>query len=144
MQLTARQRQFARIAGWALPVSVILGAVFGHFNSAPNNSVWPYIQGAIAGILISAAILSLEFVRLWPDGQRACPPGAVPAVSRAAFVGLSYRDPHGSRRQRVARAGIRRERASDRTRRRDLLDRPEPRRQPTLWCEQPARPRRTV
>jgi adenylate cyclase len=92
MQLTARQRQFARIAGWALPVSVILGAVFGHFNSAPNNSVWPYIQGAIAGILISAAILSLEFVRLWPDGQRACPPGAVPAVSRAAFVGLSYRD----------------------------------------------------
>ena len=62
MQLTARQRQFTRIAGWALPVSVILGAVFGHFNSAPNNSVWPYIQGAIAGILISAAILSLEFV----------------------------------------------------------------------------------
>ena len=62
MQLTARQRQFARIAGWALPVSVILGAVFGHFNSAPNYSVWPYIQGAIAGILISAAILSLEFV----------------------------------------------------------------------------------
>ena len=62
MQLTARQREFVRIAGWALPVSVILGAVFGHFNSAPNNSVWPYIQGAIAGILISAAILSLEFV----------------------------------------------------------------------------------
>jgi adenylate cyclase len=62
MQLTARQRQFARIAGWALPVSVILGAVFGHFNSAPNNNVWPYIQGAIAGILISAAILSLEFL----------------------------------------------------------------------------------
>jgi adenylate cyclase len=58
----ACQRQFARIAGWALPVSVILGAVFGHFNSAPNNSVWPYIQDAIAGILISAAILSLEFV----------------------------------------------------------------------------------
>jgi adenylate cyclase len=61
MQLTARQREFARIAGWALPVSVILGAVFGHFNSAPNNSVWPYIQGAIAAIVISCTILLLEF-----------------------------------------------------------------------------------
>jgi hypothetical protein len=62
MQLTARQREFARIAGWALPVSVILGAVFGHFNSAPNNSVWPYIQGAIAAIVISCTILLLELV----------------------------------------------------------------------------------
>ncbi len=61
MQLTARQREFARIAGWALPISVILGAVFGHFNSAPNNSVWPYIQGAIAAVVISCTILLLEF-----------------------------------------------------------------------------------
>ncbi len=61
MQLTTRQREFARIAGWALPVSVILGAVFGHFNSAPDNSVWPYIQGAIAAIVISCTILLLEF-----------------------------------------------------------------------------------
>jgi hypothetical protein len=43
--LTARQREFARIAGWALPISVALGAVFGHFQ-AQNGSVWGYIQGA--------------------------------------------------------------------------------------------------
>ena len=46
MQLTARQREFARIAGWALPISVALGAVFGHFQ-AQNGSVWGYIQGAM-------------------------------------------------------------------------------------------------
>ena len=60
MQLTARQREFARIAGWALPVSVTLGAVFGHFQ-APNGSVWGYIQGAVTAILISCTILLLEF-----------------------------------------------------------------------------------
>ena len=39
MQLTARQREFVRIAGWVLPVSITLGAVFGHFQ-AQNGSVW--------------------------------------------------------------------------------------------------------
>jgi adenylate cyclase len=62
MQLTASQRYFIRIVVWALPFSVIAGAVFGHFNSAPNNSIWPYIQGAIAGVLISCNVLLLEFV----------------------------------------------------------------------------------
>jgi hypothetical protein len=52
MQLTARQREFAGIAGWAVPVSVTLGAVFGHFQT-PNGGVWGYIQGAVAAILIS-------------------------------------------------------------------------------------------
>jgi adenylate cyclase len=60
MQLTARQREFARIAGWALPVSVALGAVFGHFQ-AQNGSIWGYIQGAVTAIVISCTILLLEF-----------------------------------------------------------------------------------
>jgi len=60
MQLTARQREFVRIAGWALPVSITLGAVFGHFQ-AQNGSVWGYVQGAVAAIVISCTILLLEF-----------------------------------------------------------------------------------
>jgi adenylate cyclase len=60
MHLTARQHEFAGIAGWALPVSVTLGAIFGHFNT-PNDSGWGYIHGAVAAILISATILLLEF-----------------------------------------------------------------------------------
>ena len=60
MQLTARQREFARIAGWALPVSISLGAVFGHFQ-AQSGSVWGYIQGAVTAIVISCTILLLEF-----------------------------------------------------------------------------------
>jgi hypothetical protein len=60
MQLTARQREFARIAGWALPISITLGAVFGHFR-AQDGSVWGYIQGAVTAILISCTILLLEF-----------------------------------------------------------------------------------
>ena len=60
MQLTARQREFARIAGWAVPISITLGAVFGHFQ-AQDGSVWGYIQGAVTAILISCTILLLEF-----------------------------------------------------------------------------------
>jgi adenylate cyclase len=60
MQLTARQREFARIAGWALPISITLGAVFGHFQ-AQDSRVWGYIQGAVTAILISCTILLLEF-----------------------------------------------------------------------------------
>ena len=60
MQLTARQREFARIAVWALPISITLGAVFGHFQ-AQNGSVWGYVQGAVTAILISCTILFLEF-----------------------------------------------------------------------------------
>ena len=60
MQLTARQREFVRIAGWVLPVSIALGAVFGHFQ-AQNGSVWGYVQGAVTAIVISCAILLLEF-----------------------------------------------------------------------------------
>ena len=60
MQLTARQREFVRIAGWVLPVSITLGAVFGHFQ-AQNGSVWGYVQGAVTAIVISCAILLLEF-----------------------------------------------------------------------------------
>ena len=58
MQLTARQREFVRIAGWALPVSITLGAVFGHFQA---HNVWGYVQGAVAAIVISCTILLLEF-----------------------------------------------------------------------------------
>jgi len=61
MQLTARQRYFARVVAWALPASVALGTVFGHFQSL-NNSARGYIHGAVAGILISTAILLIEFV----------------------------------------------------------------------------------
>jgi len=61
MQLTARQRNFARIMVWALPVSAALGAVFGRFNS-PDDIVRGYIHGAVAGTLISATALLLEFV----------------------------------------------------------------------------------
>jgi adenylate cyclase len=41
-------------------VSVTLGAAFGHFY-APTAGVWGYIHGAVAGILISATIVPLEF-----------------------------------------------------------------------------------
>jgi adenylate cyclase len=60
MQLTARQREFVRIAGWVLPVSITLGAVFGHFQ-AQNGSIWGYVQGAVTAIVISCTILLLEF-----------------------------------------------------------------------------------
>jgi adenylate cyclase len=60
MQLTARQRYFARVAAWALSVSIALGAIFGHFN-APEGGLRAYMQGAVAGILISAAVLLLEY-----------------------------------------------------------------------------------
>jgi adenylate cyclase len=60
MQLTARQREFVRIAGWAVPVSIVLGAVFGHLN-APNDSGRGYIHGVVAAIMISCTILLLEF-----------------------------------------------------------------------------------
>jgi adenylate cyclase len=60
MQLTARQREFAAVVGWALPVSIALGSVFGHFQ-APNDGVRGYIQGAVAAVLISSTILVLEF-----------------------------------------------------------------------------------
>ena len=58
MQLTARQREFVRIAGWVLPASITLGAVFGHFQA---HNVWGYVQGAVAAIVISCTILLLEF-----------------------------------------------------------------------------------
>jgi adenylate cyclase len=61
MQLTAGQRYEARIVVRAMSVSVVLGAAFGHFYSQ-NNSIWSYIHGAVAGILISTTILLLEFV----------------------------------------------------------------------------------
>ena len=61
MQLTARQRYFARIMVWALPVSAVLGAVFGGFN-LPNDIIRGYIRGAVAGTLISATAVLLEFV----------------------------------------------------------------------------------
>jgi adenylate cyclase len=54
------QRAAEPIAGWALPVSITLGAVFGHFQ-AQNASVWGYVQGAAAAIVISCTILLLEF-----------------------------------------------------------------------------------
>ena len=60
MQLTTRQREFVRIAGWALLISVALGAVFGHFQ-APNDAGRGYIHGVVAAILISGTILLLEF-----------------------------------------------------------------------------------
>ena len=58
MPLTARQREFVMIAGWALPASITLGAVFGHFQA---HNVWGYVQGAVAAIVISCTILLLEF-----------------------------------------------------------------------------------
>jgi hypothetical protein len=65
MQLTGRQREFARIVVWALPVSAVLGAVFGHL-SAPNDGILGYVQGAVAGILISATIVLLQFAIFSP------------------------------------------------------------------------------
>ena len=61
MKLTAHQRDDARFALWAIPISVVLGAAFGHFYSA-NDSVWEYIKGGVAGILISTTIVVLELV----------------------------------------------------------------------------------
>jgi len=59
MPLTVRQYEFT-IAGWAVPISIALGAAYGHFNT-PNGDGWGYVQGAIAGALISTGILLLEF-----------------------------------------------------------------------------------
>ena len=61
MQLTARQRSQTRIVSWALPVSALLGAVFGHFNTT-DDIFWGYLQGAVGGLLISTTILSLEIL----------------------------------------------------------------------------------
>jgi adenylate cyclase len=61
MQITGRQRYFARIMVWALPVSAALGAVFGGFNQ-PDDIIRGGIHGAVAGTLISAAALLLEFI----------------------------------------------------------------------------------
>ena len=65
MQLTAHQRNFLQIRVWALPVSVVVGAVFGRFYSpiySPNDIIRGYIHGAVAGILISSPLFLLEFV----------------------------------------------------------------------------------
>ena len=99
MQLTSRQREFARIAGWALPISVALGAVFGHFQ-AQTGSVWGYIQGAVTAIVISCTILPLEFAVFSRTRSALARRMAFLRVSRAAFVGLSCRVPSGSRCQR--------------------------------------------
>ena len=69
MPLTARQREFVRIAGWVLPVSITLGAVFGHFQ-AQNGSVWGYVQDAVTAIVISCTILLLSSPSL---AERAAP-----------------------------------------------------------------------
>jgi adenylate cyclase len=61
MQLTARQRYFARIMVWALPVSAALGAGFGGFR-LPNDIIQGCIRGAVAGTLISTMAVLLEFV----------------------------------------------------------------------------------
>ena len=58
--LSTRQREFIRIAVWALLVSAALGAVFGHLQ-APNDTGSGYIHGVVAAILISGTILLLEF-----------------------------------------------------------------------------------
>ncbi len=65
MQLTGRQHEFARIVVWALPVSAVLGAVFGHL-SAVSEGILGYVQGAVAGILISGAIVLLQFAVFSP------------------------------------------------------------------------------
>jgi adenylate cyclase len=64
MQLTPRQRYFARIAMWALPVSVVISAVFGHFYSpiySPNDIIRGPIHGAVTGFLGGSTIVLLEF-----------------------------------------------------------------------------------
>jgi hypothetical protein len=61
MQLTARQRYFARIMVGALPVSAALGAGFGGFR-LPNDIIRGCIRGAVAGTLISTLAVLLEFV----------------------------------------------------------------------------------
>jgi hypothetical protein len=58
-----RQHEFS-IAAWALPISIILGAFYGHFNT-PNDDGWGYVRGAVAGALICTGILLLEFTAFW-------------------------------------------------------------------------------
>jgi hypothetical protein len=122
MQLTARQREFARIAGWALPISITLGAVFGHFQ-AQDGSVWGYIQGAVTAILISCTILLLEFAVF--SRTRSALARRMPFLLYLALRSSGYLAAilMGSRRQCVAPAGICRERALDRARRHNLLAR---------------------
>jgi adenylate cyclase len=59
MQLTAHQRYEVSIVLRAIAVCVVLGAGFGHF-STPDNSIWGYVHGAVAGILISGTVVLLE------------------------------------------------------------------------------------
>jgi hypothetical protein len=82
MHLTARQREFAGIAGWALPVSVTLGAIFGHFNT-PNDSGWGYIQkqGRVLGMVEPTA----EIVNSREHFEKS----SVPACLRLAWAGFS-------------------------------------------------------
>jgi adenylate cyclase len=61
VQLTGRQRDLARRIVWALLACVALGAAFGHFTTPSDSGVRPYIQGAVAGALISSTAILLEF-----------------------------------------------------------------------------------
>ena len=88
MQLTARQREFVRIAGWVLPISITLGAVFGHFQ-AQNGSVWGYVQGAVTAIVISCTILLLEFAvfsRTRSAQPAGCPSSCISCCVRWAIL----------------------------------------------------------
>ena len=120
MQLTARQREFVRIAGWALP-SASRSAPFSAISKHRTARVWGYIHGVVAAILISCTILLLEFAIF--RRTRSSPARRLPFLLYLALRSLGYlcRDPHGSRCQCLAGAGIRRERAPDRARRRNFL-----------------------
>ena len=87
MQLTARQREFVRIAGWVLPVSITLGAVFGHFQ-AQNGSIWGYVQGAVTAIVISCTILLLEFAVF--SRTRSAPARRMPFLLYLMLRSLGY------------------------------------------------------
>jgi adenylate cyclase len=59
MRMTARQRFYGRSVLWVIPVSAAFGAAFGHVVALDDRS-WGYMQGAVAGMLISTPVILLE------------------------------------------------------------------------------------
>jgi adenylate cyclase len=86
MRLTILQRYDARLI-WAIPVIAAFGAVFGHFNT-PDDGVRSAVQGAVAGALITVAVLLLE---LYVFGRtRSTLPRRLPFLLYLALRSLGY------------------------------------------------------
>jgi adenylate cyclase len=60
MRFTSRQYYMTRVLTRSLPVAIVLGALYSHARS-PETGLTGYLDGALAGILITISIVLLEF-----------------------------------------------------------------------------------